>query len=110
MINDTFATLGSTNINTRSMQIDSELNVAIESQPVAHKMRYDIWDWHTGGDEEMNSAEQLVSPLLTNQLFKEWDEAIKDNKDMKELKKTRIMPLLEFDLTNKNKVPTVDWD
>ena len=39
--------LGSANINTRSMQIDSELNVAVavavESQPASYKIRHEIW-------------------------------------------------------------------
>ncbi|UOO77088.1 phospholipase D-like domain-containing protein [Neisseria sp. Dent CA1/247] len=110
LINDTFATLGSTNINTRSMQIDSELNVAIESQPVAHKMRYDIWDWHTGGQPVMNPSDQLIDPAISNEIFDIWTHLLQMNKEMKESEQLRMMPLLEFDLTDVNKVPTVDWD
>lgn len=110
LINDTFATLGSANINTRSMQIDSELNVAVESQPASYKIRYETWGWHTDGTEEMNPEEQLVDPKVSNVTFKRWEEVMKDNKDMKENKKARIMPLLEFDLTNKNRVYTQDLD
>lgn len=110
LINDTFTTLGSANINTRSMQIDSELNVAIESQPATHKMRQDIWKWHTDGSEEMNPSAQLVSPVVANDIFDTWKDMMKINKDMKEKKQLRIMSLMEFDLTDKNQVPTVDWD
>jgi phospholipase D family protein len=56
LINDTFATLGSANINARSMQIDSELNVdvAVESQPASYKISCETWGWYTNGYEEMN--------------------------------------------------------
>ena len=110
LINDTFATLGSANINTRSMQIDSELNVAIESQPATHKMRQDIWKWHTDGSEEMNPSAQLVSPALANEIFDRWWQMLDKNKRYKKENLARVMSLMEFDLTDKNQVPTVDWD
>ena len=110
LINDTFATLGSANINTRSMQIDSELNVAVESQPASYKIRHETWGWHTNGNEEMNPGEQLVDPVVSNEVFKTWESLLEDNKVMKKAKRARIMPLLEFDLTNKNQVYTQDLD
>lgn len=110
LINDTFATLGSANINTRSMQIDSELNVAVESQPASYKIRHETWGWHTNGNEEMNPGEQLINPAITSEVFSEWKEALKDNKAKKKDKQARIMPLMEFDLTNKNQVYTQDLD
>lgn len=58
----------------------------------------------------MNPGGQLVDPKVSNATFKRWEEVMKDNKDMKENKKARIMPLLEFDLTNKNRVYTQDLD
>ena len=110
LINDTFATLGSANINTRSMQIDSELNVAVESQPASHKIRHETWGWHTNGNEEMNPGVQLVDPNISGKTFLSWAEVLDQNKSAKETKQKRLMPLLEFDLTNKNRVYTQDLD
>lgn len=58
----------------------------------------------------MNSAEQLIDPVLSVGIFKEWETMLQENKRSKQKDLPRLMPLLEFDLTNKNKVPTVDWD
>jgi len=110
LINDTFATLGSANINTRSMQIDSELNVAVESQPASYKIRHETWGWHTNGNTEMNPGEQLVDPVTTNILFDEWTTMLQENKRHKKEDLFRLMPLMEFDLTNKNQVYTQDLD
>ena len=110
LINDTFATLGSANINTRSMQIDSELNVAVESQPASYKIRHETWGWHTNGNTEMNPGEQLIDPSLAGDVFDTWYEELDNNKGAKDKNKKRLMPLLEFDLTNKNRVYTQDLD
>lgn len=110
LINDTFATLGSANINTRSMQIDSELNVAVESQPASYKIRHETWGWHTNGNEEMNPGKQLIDPSLSGDVFDTWYEELDNNKGAKDKNKKRLMPLLEFDLTNRNRVSTQDLD
>ena len=92
------------------MQIDSELNVAVESQPASHKIRHETWGWHTNGNEEMNPGVQLVDPNISGKTFLSWAEVLDQNKSAKETKQKRLMPLLEFDLTNKNRVYTQDLD
>jgi phosphatidylserine/phosphatidylglycerophosphate/cardiolipin synthase-like enzyme len=49
IVDDVFTTHGSANINTRSMQVDSELNIAHEWVSVTQAMRRRLWDLHTGG-------------------------------------------------------------
>lgn len=94
------------------MQIDSELNVAVavESQPALYKISRETWGWHTNGYEEMNPGEQLIDPVVSNRVFKERERLLTKNKDAKISKQSRIMPLLEFDLTNKERVYTQDLD
>lgn len=94
------------------MQIDSELNVdvAVESHPASYKIRHETWGWHTNGYEEMNPGEQLIDPVVSNRVFKERERLLTKNKDAKISKQSRIMPLLEFDLTNKDRVYTQDLD
>ena len=49
IVNDVFTTHGSANINTRSMQVDSELNIAHEWASVTRALRRRLWDLHTEG-------------------------------------------------------------
>lgn len=47
IINDAFLTLGSANINTRSMQVDSELNIALDRPEISKPLRQELWGRHT---------------------------------------------------------------
>jgi phosphatidylserine/phosphatidylglycerophosphate/cardiolipin synthase-like enzyme len=49
IINDTFMTLGSANINSRSMENDSEMNVAHHNPDISEAQRRRLWNIHTGG-------------------------------------------------------------
>ncbi|KMJ53312.1 hypothetical protein ACG97_08360 [Vogesella sp. EB] len=71
IVNDTFMTLGSSNINTRSMQVDSELNLVHCNPQVARKARLDLWNIHTAG----KGAQADVG-----EAFKSWEKIISENK------------------------------
>lgn len=71
LVNDTFMTLGSANINSRSMAVDSELNIAHHNQHISKKARLDLWHIHTKGI----GAQEDVS-----EAFEKWEKLIKDNK------------------------------
>jgi len=94
------------------MQIDNELNVAvaIESQPALYKIRHETWGWHTDGNKDMNSEEQLVNPQTANNTFSVWERRLDKNRAAKRNKQKRLMPLFEFDLTDKSRVYTQDLD
>ncbi|MFJ4394786.1 phospholipase, partial [Pseudomonas sp. NPDC089396] len=64
-------THGSANINTRSMQVDSELNIAHEWASETQKLRRRLWDLHTGGEGVKNNPEQA---------FIAWQKIIDDNR------------------------------
>ena len=58
IINDVFMTLGSANINTRSMEVDSELNIRHERPEITQPLRRRLWGLHTAGqDSSDNPAE-----------------------------------------------------
>jgi len=46
-IDDTFMTLGSANLNTRSMASDSELNILHDHPEVLRPASESLWDLHT---------------------------------------------------------------
>lgn len=49
IIDDVFLTHGSANINRRSMEVDSELNICHERMDVTQPLRRHLWNIHTGG-------------------------------------------------------------
>ncbi|NVZ86515.1 phospholipase [Pseudomonas yamanorum] len=87
IVDDVFTTHGSANINTRSMQVDSELNIAHEWVSVTQAMRRRLWELHTsgmGGQDEAGEA------------FESWQDVIERNKDFQSLKQPPCAPLIEF--------------
>jgi len=87
IVDDVFTTHGSANINTRSMQVDSELNIAHEWMSVTQALRRRLWDRHTAGkgvQEEVGDA------------FKAWQNIIEDNKEREEGEIEPCAPLVEF--------------
>ncbi|MFC0401903.1 phospholipase D-like domain-containing protein [Paraburkholderia rhizosphaerae] len=49
IIDDVFVTHGSANVNLRSMEVDSELNIFHESMRVTQPLREKLWGIHTNG-------------------------------------------------------------
>ncbi|MDT6997968.1 phospholipase D-like domain-containing protein [Burkholderia cenocepacia] len=47
LIDDVFTTHGSANVNTRSMEVDSELNIAHENGDITKSLRKRLWTIHT---------------------------------------------------------------
>jgi len=82
-----FTTHGSANINTRSMQVDSELNIAHEWASVTQAMRRRLWDMHTNGLGAQDDPEEA---------FEAWQWIIDDNKDFQEDKDVPCAPVVEF--------------
>ncbi|MBV7480374.1 phospholipase, partial [Pseudomonas sp. PDM31] len=84
---DVFTTHGSANINTRSMQVDSELNIAHEWMSVTQAMRRRLWELHTDGRGVQEDA---------GKAFKAWQGIIDINRRRQKDWKKPIAPLLEF--------------
>lgn len=79
LIDDTFMTLGSANINTRSMQVDSELNITHHRPEVTKNARQRLWAKHTGwasGGEICSAKELAVS-------YDTWGILLERNRSMR---------------------------
>jgi phosphatidylserine/phosphatidylglycerophosphate/cardiolipin synthase-like enzyme len=89
IVDDVFTTHGSANINTRSMQVDSELNIAHEWASVTQALRRRLWDLHTdkkGAQDDAGAA------------FKAWQDIIDQNKKRQgdKYSGSPYAPLVEF--------------
>ena len=87
IVNDVFTTHGSANINTRSMQVDSELNIAHEWGSVTKALRRRLWELHTDGRGVQDDPKEA---------FKAWEDIIKENKKRQSKNLTPDTSLVEF--------------
>ncbi|WP_321885014.1 phospholipase D-like domain-containing protein [Paraburkholderia bannensis] len=70
-IDDAFTTQGSANLNSRSMENDSEINICTDHGEVARSLRSKLWTLHTKGLGAQDD------PLAA---FDAWSDIIKQNK------------------------------
>jgi phosphatidylserine/phosphatidylglycerophosphate/cardiolipin synthase-like enzyme len=74
IVDDVFLTHGSANVNRRSMEVDSELNICHERMDVTQPLRRHLWKIHTNGqgvqDDPQTASkywEQIISRNASNQ-------------------------------------------
>lgn len=72
IVDDVFMTLGSANINLRSMAVDSELNICHENMAVTQPLRRRLWNLHTKGFR--NGASDTPE-----EAFKAWSYIVNQN-------------------------------
>lgn len=92
LIDDTYMTLGSANINTRSMEVDSELNIAHDRPEVTRPLRQQLWRTHTNG----RSGSENMSTAQLKLAYQNWGKLINDNKRARHQKKAPLAALVEF--------------
>ena len=100
LIDDTFMTLGSANINTRSMQTDSEMNIAHHRPEITRPLREEQWARYTGG--------RVAAGMALADEYREWQNVMNDNAVAKGKAKGRpIAQLAEF-LRTSDKISNLD--
>ncbi|OSI25414.1 phospholipase D-like domain-containing protein [Neisseria dumasiana] len=117
VIDDVFTVISSANLNTRSMQVDTELGIFTESKAVAQKLRKDLWKLHTrdlhraDSDPLKYSAKAnpngMHDPAKAVIAFKEWSKLMEKNKEQIKARKPPMYPLCEF-LRLDPKITTLD--
>lgn len=106
IIDDYFVTHGSANINLRSMEGDSELNIAHESSRVTQALREKLWRIHTNG---LGVGEKDGNGRLdAEKVFDRWKIICNENKNRKARKNWRpYASLIEF---YRDDPTRSDWD
>ena len=104
IIDDTFMTLGSTNINTRSMASDSELNILHDRPEVSKPARQRLWDMHT---RNKMSGGQRIADMPLDIAYDAWGKIMDANQNRRQSGLPPVAPLdafLRLDPSRK------DWD
>ncbi|WP_414449330.1 phospholipase D-like domain-containing protein [Burkholderia sp. 22PA0099] len=94
IIDDVFVTHGSANVNLRSMEVDSELNICHESMRVTQPLREKIWRIH-GGDKAVGEKDGN-GRLDAGVAFEEWGNINLKNKKMRREGGAPLASLIEF--------------
>lgn len=87
IIDDVFMTLGSANVNMRSMEVDSELNICLENAEVAGSLRKRLWNIHTKGTGAQDDVAEA---------FVQWRDIIVRNAKQQRDKLAPIASLVGF--------------
>ena len=82
LIDDTFFTLGSANMNLRSMAVDSEINVATIDPVCAKDLRKRIWGQLSGNQPDCDGGSGSRMEITTS--FKRWMHLMNENKAKKD--------------------------
>jgi phosphatidylserine/phosphatidylglycerophosphate/cardiolipin synthase-like enzyme len=78
LADDCFMTLGSANLNQRSMAADSEINIATDNIPHNRALRQRVWGNLTGGDSDAIGGDATPDEMVT--AFKTWQDLAANNK------------------------------
>lgn len=95
IIDDVFLFIGSANLNTRSMQVDSELGIISECAEITQGLRQRLWGMHTGDNSSANPP-KMDSLEKTGEVFKTWEHLMDENRKLRWQNKPPIAPLCEF--------------
>lgn len=87
IVDDVFTTLGSANINTRSMEADTELNICHESAAATRPLRQRLWKIHTNGLGERDDPAAA---------FEQWGTIIMRNADNQSKGLAPVASLVQF--------------
>jgi phosphatidylserine/phosphatidylglycerophosphate/cardiolipin synthase-like enzyme len=108
IIDDAFTTLGSANINYRSMNVDSEINIALENGQIASGLRQQLWGLHTSSisadgavhpPEDANATGQSGPELA----FVAWTKAVLNNRLRRDANGKPSSSLIEFFRSSKDR-------
>ena len=93
LVDDSFFSLGSANLNQRSMAVDSEINLATNDARQAKGLRQKIWGKLSGGTVDGKNG----SPAEIADAFREWKKNIATNLGQKRISKAMTGLLLPLE-------------
>lgn len=96
IMDDTFTIISSANLNTRSMEKDTELGIILQTGEVARDLRKRLWSLHTKKNAAAN-PDGMHDYNVGENVFKEWGLLIKANREAKVSGNVKpLYPLRQF--------------
>lgn len=95
IMDDVFTVISSANLNTRSMQVDTELGIIMECADVAEGLRKRLWDLHTNKNFAAN-PDDMHDYAVAEGAFNLWQDLINKNKKIRRSNKSPDCALREF--------------
>ncbi|MCX2961810.1 phospholipase D-like domain-containing protein [Rodentibacter caecimuris] len=95
IIDDVFTVISSANLNTRSMEKDTELGIILEAGEVACDLRKQLWGLHTKQNAAAN-PEGMHDYEVAKKAFREWGKLMNDNRETKIKGLKPLYPLRQF--------------
>ena len=96
IMDDTFTIISSANLNTRSMEKDSELGIILQTGEVTRDLRKRLWSLHTKKNAAAN-PDGMHDYNVAENVFKEWGELMRNNRLAKiRGSKKPLYPLRQF--------------
>jgi phosphatidylserine/phosphatidylglycerophosphate/cardiolipin synthase-like enzyme len=79
IIDDSFFTLGSANLNLRSFAVDSEINMSTDNRAKATELRREVWAQHTNGLKGLDGGANATDQEALSTAFEGWELNAKNN-------------------------------
>lgn len=96
IMDDTFTIISSANLNTRSMEKDTELGIILQTGEVARDLRKRLWSLHTKKNAAAN-PDGMHDYNVAENVFKEWGDLLNKNRAQKKKKSSKpLYPLRQF--------------
>lgn len=96
IMDDTFTIISSANLNTRSMEKDTELGIILQTGEVARDLRKRLWSLHTKKNAAAN-PDGMHDYNVAKQVFAVWKVLLDDNRKAKKEKSSKpLYPLRQF--------------
>jgi phosphatidylserine/phosphatidylglycerophosphate/cardiolipin synthase-like enzyme len=94
IIDDAFFTLGSANLNLRSMAVDAEINIGCDDPLLSEKLRREVFSMHSGSAASCDGGNGTSSSIQS--AFEAWQELLRVNRNKKASRKPLTGFLLPF--------------
>ena len=96
IMDDTFTIISSANLNTRSMEKDSELGIILQTGEVTRDLRKRLWSLHTKKNAAAN-PDGMHDYNVAKNAYDVWGKLIEGNRTEKKKKSPKpLYPLRQF--------------